>query len=936
MAVFWNCSHGMVAKMDLITHYIESLNPEVFFICEAEIKNDKDYACLNIENYQLEFSKTLKLGMARLAAYVKVNSGFKRKLELEDDESEVMVYSNGKKRICGLYRPFKPPPGRTNSEAFNILLKNLYKITECDMDIVVGGDFNVNWDIDSSKKRQLEVWAETSGLIQSVNVMTRHQEITSRKADPSSIVGTEIKESRIDLLFQLKPRKIEVIPSLGSDHHLLVLPLEEATVIKKAVTKKIVSIDWRNYSKIEVKKEASLMLFGGPDVRCQLDAINHNLTTILNKWAPKRVVRLRTNHQQFENCRIEALKKKRDRAWKKYKKTGSNAQYVKSKSLSKTLLKVIKKEKKRVFRAKMESHGSKGFWRTVGSLFKGTETRDRMTLEIDGQLTDDPVEIAGEFSRFFKDKITSLANKAGHIEPLNESQVMKDENWTPFSVAEIKEAVNLSKNKRSAGPDELPMCLIKDCGEALLEPLTELFNSIVSSGEFPEEWKIAKVVPIHKKGKRTMVENFRPVSNLSSVSKIFERCLLKRINAWYKDDECQHGFRSGHSTTSAALSIQHFVATGLDSNRKMAIYSLDMSAAFDLLRPTILDSMLHSMPACLRKMIASFLNKRKSYVEIDGQSSFLTESNIGVPQGSVLGPKLFTIYTGGMSSEVFKDENTRIVIYADDAYVVCSADSMSNLAELVENTMKVHVQWLRRRGMIVNADKTELMVFQSAEELVVNVDDVVIKSKPTMKVLGLEFDSFLTWAPQLNKAMMSCQRMKPALRCLRSKLSRKELLQVITSHYYSRLYYSSEVWYHSLNAKLKEKLIPMHYYPLRLALGDLQRQNSNHKISILSKRAPPFQFNNYKVAKMVIKITNSTEPFILFHELLSRAVIERRSPQKPWFLDMSRKRIGRQSLPNRVSTISKQMNFPWLDVEFSKDRLRRLLKQAFFHRSLLA
>ncbi len=222
------------------------------------------------------------------------------------------------------------------------------------------------------------------------------------------------------------------------------------------------------------------------------------------------------------------------------------------------------------------------------------------------------------------------------------------------------------------------------------------------------------------------------------------------------------------------------------------------------------------------------------------------------------------------------------------------------------------------------------------EDVKLQVEGHAIMSKKTMTVLGMEFDNDLSWEPQMRRVMASCQRMKPALRSLKQKLKRRELLQVITSHYYPRLYYGSEVWYHSLKMCNKNRLKALHYYPLRLAIGDFKRQKSNKVVSELCKRASPFEFNNYKVAKLIVSIVSNTNPYFLFHVLLSQAVVESRKETQPWFLDMSRSRRGRQSFANRITAISKQINFPWLGVAYSKDHLRNQLKKSFFHHSVLA
>ncbi len=355
--LFWNCRHGMLAKLDIISYYLDSYAPELLFVSEAELQSNKDYSCLSVSGYCLEVSKTIKEGKARQAAYIKVGSKFKRRLDLEDGLSEVMVFADRQTRICGVYRPFKPPAGKTLAEAFDLMLECLNKVTMCGAEVIIGGDFNVNWHANSPKKKKLEMWAESSGLHQGINEMTRHQV-------ESTAVGTVLKESCIDLIFQMKPRKVDIVPSLGSDHDVLVVSLEvEKTVVK---TKKKVSIDWRNYDSNQVAAKFNrLPVVGGSNLQTTLDSVNSNLIVVLNEWAPKRIIRLR-GENNFENCRIEAMKKRRDRAWKKFKKYGQFKHYELSKSLSLTLKKLVKKRKEKSVQGQASKSWSQEFLEDSG------------------------------------------------------------------------------------------------------------------------------------------------------------------------------------------------------------------------------------------------------------------------------------------------------------------------------------------------------------------------------------------------------------------------------------------------------------------------------------------------------------------------------------------------------------------------------------------
>jgi len=360
-----------------------------------------------------------------------------------------------------------------------------------------------------------------------------------------------------------------------------------------------------------------------------------------------------------------------------------------------------------------------------------------------------------------------------------------------------------------------------------------------------------------------------------------------------------------------------------------AVYSVDMSAAFDLLRVEKLD--LGTVPVALENIVKNFLTNRKAFVSVGGEHSLTKFLRAGVPQGSVLGPKLFSIYTNGLSEVLKENESIELVIYADDSCIVCSAPTKADLTDLVNSTVAKHMDWLRQAGMVVNASKTELIYFRSNDVLTVELEGKPVTSSTTLNVLGMTFDCQMSWETQLSRSIQSCQRLKPALRALKKKLSSKELIQVITSHYYSRLYYGAEVWYPCLTKRLRDKISAVHHYPLRLVLNDFKRSLSRKTLAKRTNKANPDQLVNLKTAKCFISICTNCSPFTLFHELLSHAVIENRRPRRPWFLDMSRKRIGRQSFANRVGNLSKSLQFDWLtDEPLSNDSLRRQLKKTFF------
>jgi len=159
---------------------------------------------------------------------------------------------------------------------------------------------------------------------------------------------------------------------------------------------------------------------------------------------------------------------------------------------------------------------------------------------------------------------------------------------------------------------------------------------------------------------------------------------------------------------TVCLELQHYICRGLDAKKATLAYTVDMSAAFNLIRKDLLD--LSTIPSKLSNILMNFLSDRFKFVEIQGERSSLRPLRTGVPQGSVLGPKLFSLHIKDLS-RVLESDGVNIVAYADDSFVVSTASNEKELIELSEKTLKKHLDWLTDIGMVVNPGKTELVYF---------------------------------------------------------------------------------------------------------------------------------------------------------------------------------------------------------------------------------
>jgi hypothetical protein len=920
--LFWNCANGVFNKKPLIEKYIEFYEPCVFFVSECEVSVKHCQGLLNIKDYDVEFSRTLESkGKCRTLAYVKRGLGIVRHNELENNDNEIIVLRLKKQFLVGVYAGFKTEPGETVQTNFERLLLNLGTICDKAASVIVGGDFNADPERANQKSDSLIEWQLNHGLDQHVKEITRIR-----------LVDQKLQKSMIDLVFskEIDELSIEVKPSECSDHHLIAARFAMDILKQDVKFEKRIVVDWRRYT--DEKMNAALLTnLREINIDASVEVLDRDVTTALlnamNTVIPKRVIHLR-RQTDMVNYSIEAMKKKRDRLIKKAKKENCAKSMSEVKFLDKAIKKQVVKERSRLINNKMKNSSANTFWSTMNDLLGRSGGKDMVhILDETGESFLNDEDTSEAFIQFFSTKVRDLIGK-NPIE--DEEPEISDATTTPFSLEEMRTAISTFKPKKSAGPDEVPLMVLKTCYPVLEPVLSRLFEKIVLTNRIPRAWKVARIKPIHKKGPASVVKNFRPISNLNSVSKLFERCILNRISG-VDDGENQHGFKAGHSTVTAALDLQNEIAKNLDAKKKCLVYSMDLSAAFDLIRPGIFSKKARQIVRDdgIVNLLLDFISDRRAYVEIGLATSTQVLFPVGCPQGSTLGPKIFSLYCHDLSEAV---KGGYVVTYADDSYVLVTGEDTDGLKSNAESTMAQHLDWLHTNGMVCNMDKTEIMMMDSEEEAVLDVGGFPVKSTKTMKVLGMVFDHRMEWTSQVTQTINKTHRLYHGMKHLKRFLSKIQLKQALTAYYFSVLYYGIEVWYHRhLSSKLKNRVRSAHYRALRLLYG---KEKTRDDLDATSERATPDEMSEYSLAKLTAKMYLVNAPARLLKNTMNNAYKVSRKPGQLFFYDTSFRMIGRQCLANRLPCITKQMKFKWLECEVSS--LRVNLKKCFFKYAIKA
>ena len=309
------------------------------------------------------------------------------------------------------------------------------------------------------------------------------------------------------------------------------------------------------------------------------------------------------------------------------------------------------------------------------------------------------------------------------------------------------------KANKSCGTDNITPRMLKSMANSVSLPLANIFNHSLSTGEFPSEWKRARVVPVPKGGNAKLLSNYRPISILPSASKLLEKH-AKSILEEHRIQHCpistrQWGFMRARSTVSALIQVVDDWSKAIDNKSEVAVVFLDIRKAFDTVPHLPLLRLLHLLEinSYLLKWLKSYLLKREQFVVVNGQASTTLHAMSGVPQGSVLGPLLFIMYINNVSDVVSSD--THLNMFADDMAIYRVIKSIKDYDTLQEDINSV-AAFMSGKHLQFNASKCKVMLIsnkrsRSIEPPTFTVNGFSLERVETFKYLGIQFSSDLSW-----------------------------------------------------------------------------------------------------------------------------------------------------------------------------------------------
>jgi exonuclease III len=834
--------------------------------------------------------------------------------------------------LVNIYQPNSPPTSEFYSE-LDTLLSRI--VVESPARLVLCGDYNCAGDDGHSVNEHLDEVLVSCGLEQHVHQPTREGNLLDIVASSDSGLVRDVRV--IDC-------------SEVSDHCLITARLQS----RRPPPPPPLQVTCRDLRRINlVDFEAALRrsaLFTDPantadSFAAQMQTV---ITEQLNKFAPLKTVCKRVQKASAKWLSAEAVAAKRERRrleriWTRSRTESDRKAY---RAACRRANALINSSRGDYIRKELDScEDSRQRWTTVKKLLHSSDKKQPFDSV--------NVDLCDKFANFFVSKIAQLRDNISsrlssqstiHLpaEPSHSGPSLCT--LTAVTSQEVRDLLSSIRPKSSA-LDYVPTSLLKTCS-VFSEIIAKLANLSFQEGCFPQSFKTALVTPLIKKPNLdpAILGNFRPISNLNNISKILEKLFLSRLRPHVLEspnfNPLQSAYRSNHSTETALLCTLDNVFHSADTGSSTLLVSLDLSAAFDTIDHKILIDRLHKtfgVSGTALSWIISYLSNRTQLVTLGKLSSSPQACESGVPQGSVLGPLLFTLYVSPMAS-LLSQLGVSQHQYADDTQLHISISNLTVSADIntLESALSTLAFWFSKNWLALNPEKSDAILLGTYQRnstlpvTSVNVAGSTVQLADNIKLLGVTLDKSLALRKHVSLVSQSCYYHIKALRYIRHTIDTPTASVIAHALISSRLDYANSLLYGSPDTTL----IKLQRIQNTLARIVLQSSHHSHSHTLLQQLhwLPVHSRIRFKMATITYKALSTSSPQYLasiLHQQQTTRYTTRSSDQQFLFRPRSRTNFGSRSFRCAAPSIWNAIPLHIRSAP-SIDSFKRALKTHYF------
>ena len=856
-------------KLSEIKKLVKKEKPHILGVSEAELwKKWHDIKSLAVPGYDLLLPLSWNShGRARIVVYVKKTMQYEQIRDLEDHDLQTIWLRAGFKNmkqifISHQYREHTNCMGSSMACQKEVLQKMVskweiaatYETHDSQNELHIMGDFN----LDCYKGKWLNgnycLKPLATMVLDTCNILNLTQIVNQVTRIQYNSVSKEISSSCLDHLYcnaKYRISDVSIISTGASDHDgiLYTRYAKEPLPPRRTIRKR----SYKNFNEADFIRDVASIDFSDVymcrDVDDAASILTKKLVEKLNFHAPWIIFQERKHFAPWISADTLKMMDERDKIKFKAKSLNKtsvdqNEQYLLWENYKKIRNKVSNRLRCEEINFKKlkftECCGSSSkSWNVAKRFMNWSSAGPPTQLEVlkDNKLTlcTKAADIAQSMNEFFVSKVQKILNSLKNV-PVNLNgckQIMEDRDISLslsfVRVEKIKKYLRELKPKTSSSIDQLDNYSVRLVADFIAQPLHHVITLSILQGKFPSCWKLSKIIPLHKKQSQLKRENYRPVAILSPLSKILEKVIYVQMYNYFETRKLfhpsLHGYRDGRSTMTALLSMYDKWVSAANDGKVSGIVLVDLSAAFDLVPASILIEKLkiYGLDQNFIDWIHSYLTDRHQSVWIDHIFSCFLKHDVGVPQGSLLGPLLFLIYFNDLPTFI----NGQIDCYADDSTLGTNDPIVDNISEQLTADCSSLRQWMDANKFKLNGDKTHVLVVGTASklrkingELSVELDGKKLKQSEQKSevLLGVHIQADLKWSCQVESLIGRLKIRLAAIEKLRFSVSYHFRKILVDGLFNSVLCYCLPVFGGSTNGEI-EKLQVLQNRAAQLALN---------------------------------------------------------------------------------------------------------------------
>lgn len=793
-----------------LTSYLDLLNPQFQFsvigLTETWLSED-NCSAYAIPNYRATHMNRQNKKGGGVSIFLHQSITFKTRddLSLSNNNIECIFIevlrfpndSSSKPLIAVIYRP-----PNSDIEAFLETLTQLFqKIKTEKKSCYIMGDFNLdisNQTHNTNAQEFLDLM-HTNSFIQHIHQPTRITAHTKTLLDnifsntitpfqTSGILHTDITDHFP--IFLLNPSK--------QDN-------EERTLIER----RIFNEQNKRKFKQSLQNESWDSLYACRDALESYSIFSNTFQTLYNNAFPLTTKQIK--HKRNKPWLSPGLRKsikQKNKLFTIFRKRPTLTNEIKYKTFKQQLNRLLRTAEKSYYHTLLQrnSTNAKHTWKILKDLInKHRNHQPFPQLSQHNKLVVNPNEVVDIFNHHFTKIGPDLSKTIPRSQRTPESFLTGNYPhsffFSPVTETEVQNAALLLKNG-SPGHDGIQPDIIRENAEDLSAPLTHIFNCSFSQGKLHDDLKIASITPIFKAGDQENPNNYRPISILTTFSKILERIAYNKLIKYINDHNIlsnhQFGFRKGHSCEMPLILAVDLISRALDQGEHVIGIFLDIKKAFDTVDANILLSKLHhyGFRGVAHDWLASYLTNRKQFVKCNKISSDPLPITCGIPQGSVLGPLLFLLFINDLCN---LPTNLTPFVFADDTTLFLKGKDLQQMASVINTELSSVCLWLRTNKLSINVSKTHYIHFTLNRNtrntpLNINIDNQPITNCSHTKFLGVVIDNQLSWSQHIQHISNKISKNIGALKKVYHLLNRKTLIQLYNTLILPYLSYCQLIW----------------------------------------------------------------------------------------------------------------------------------------------